>query len=160
MGVPITIGGMSLKIRKTQAGINGATPTKSNPTATIGTIINPDNNEATVALRRPFPVKHSCGFAKRPGIKPVNPTPVKSNMGVAGLKYPPRRAQSVFPRAPAKKPVTGPNNTPKTHGRKAKILQWIAPGINGIGAVSKKPTPVIAEVTTIYAMLLIGSGLK
>jgi hypothetical protein len=53
--------------------------------------------------------------------------------------------------APETNPIFGPKSMPKTQGRNASTLQWIAPGISGIGAVSKKPTPVIADVTAANA---------
>jgi hypothetical protein len=78
---------------------------------------------------------------------------------VAGLKYPPKIAQSVLPIAPATNPVMGPKSIPKTHGRKANTRQCIAPGISGMGAVNRKPAPVTAEVTAMYAMAVNKSGL-
>jgi hypothetical protein len=149
MGVPTSIGGRSLNASITHAGINGATPTQSNPIATIGTIITPDMKETIVALTRPFDVEDSSGLTSSPGMRPVKPTPTRSKIGVAGLKYPPKRAQRVLPIAPDRNPIMGPKSMPKTHGRKASTLQCIAPGIRGIGAVRRKPTPVTAEVIAI-----------
>jgi len=48
---------------------------------------------------------------------------MKSNIGVAKLKYPPNIAHRVFPIDPAKNPIFGPNNIPITHGRNASIRQ-------------------------------------
>jgi hypothetical protein len=159
MGVPTSIGGRSLKASSTHAGTNGATPTQSKPTATMGIMTTPDIKEKTVALTSPLDTEHSSGFTNSPGIRPVKPTPIRSKIGVAGLKYPPKSAQSVFPIAPDKNPTIGPKSIPKTHGKKARILQCIAPGINGIGAVRRKPTPVTADVIATYATAVNGSTL-
>jgi len=120
----------------------------------MNTIITPDNKEIIAALTKPVGVLQLSGLTSRPGINPVKPTPVRSNIGVAALKYPPRIAHRVLPIAPERKPVFDPNSMPKTHGRKARILQWIAPGINGMGAVRRKPTPVIADAVATRVMIL------
>jgi hypothetical protein len=86
IGVPISIGGKSLNESITKAGTKGAAPTSSKPIATIGTIMIPEISEANVAFSKPFVLSASSGFANKPGISPVRPTPIKSKTGVAGLK--------------------------------------------------------------------------